>query len=158
MPSSPGAQTRRRTARGERIDSGGASAGPARDPSHARSRHGTSSVPRTVLSAAARRPATVDPVLIRASFSARSIEAIMARSGRCGGFLIFLDERDRRDPVHGEGAVLPASLVVTLEEAADQRNRLHHALAAAALRVDIAEPHRRPLPHGTGEQFERSGG
>ena len=69
-----------------------------------------------------------------------------------------LDQRDRGDPVDGEGAVLPAALVVALQEAADQRHRLDDPLAAAALRVDVAQPHRQALAHRAGEQLQRARG
>src|SRR3712207_8270752 len=40
----------------------------------------------------------------------------------CGrGLAVLLDHRDRGDAVHREGAVLPAPLVVALQEAADER-------------------------------------
>src|SRR3954469_14358307 len=128
-PSSPGAQTRRRTAIGERTTSTGAPAGPASDPSQVRSRQGSSWAPRTVLIAAARRAATVARSAttclppLGPSGGARPEEAVRARPetvapvnleprrGPVGGVLprsgaparvldVVLDQSDRGDPVH----------------------------------------------------------
>ena len=70
--------------------------------------------------------------------------------------MVLLDQRDRGDPVHGEGGVLAPPLVVALQESAGQRHRADHALAAAALGVDVAQPDRQAGADGAGEEFERA--
>src|SRR3982751_3175462 len=142
-PSSPGAQISRRTAWGERTARTGAPGGPASDPSQAWSRQGDSAAPRTVLRAAARRGATVACSAI-VSASARSTRrhpdgrdrkrlrpstydraAVPWKSSGAPARVldVVLDQGDRGDPAHGEGAVLPAALVVPLQEATDQGHR-----------------------------------
>src|SRR5215210_5283143 len=163
-PSSPGAHSRRRSARGVRTTSVGAPGGPASEPSQARTRTGSAGTPRTALAASDSRSAAPGAPAMSSSPapSARRVASrrpgSMAHSGRRGGFLIFVDDRHRGDPVDGEGAVLAAPLVVALQEAADQRHRLDDALAAAALGVDVAQPDRAALAHGPRQQLQGRGG
>src|SRR3978361_1821266 len=163
MPSCPGDQTIRRSARRECTATTGAPSGPAIEPSQPRNRTGSSVVPSTTRSASASRSATVrlpaishtpcpwrqpadarDPLpeagctaqLSRATPDGRLIIPDFTQKGNSSGRrggVLGLDQRRRGDPVDGERAALPASFVEALQEAAGQRDRLDDALAAAAL-------------------------
>src|SRR3712207_4684032 len=120
----------------------GASVGPATVPSHARRRTGSLSTPSTTARAPASRPATVSVICASCATEfcawSCSLPRKVARDSLlldgCGRGLGGLrDQRDRGDAVRREGAVFRAPLVVARQEAADERDRAHDGLAAAAL-------------------------
>ena len=122
-------------------------------PSQARSRTGSSVDPQDGAQAAASRSATVvslassAPPRDRWHPSCDRSSASLSGSSRAtysGRAPSWSSSTSATEVIRCTAKVLfsPRPLVVALQEAADQRHRPDHPLAAAALGVDVAEPDR----------------